>query len=132
MNYTIIEHYSEFYVDASYLKSVKNTVENKIEELIDYCQLISSDKYLFDEFEFEPEQLTIHKKYIMDKLYYLNRIIEYKIQNEIREKYNVLKNVLCDFEINHIVNVEICKNTHVMISREMLFIMNNSDIWKMN
>jgi hypothetical protein len=133
MNYTIIEpYYSEFYVDTLYLKYPQNTVENKIEELIEYCQLITNDKHLFDEFDFEPEQLNIHKRYIIDKLFYLNRIIEYKIQNEIREKYNVLKNVLCDFEINYIVNIEMCKNIHVMISREMLFIMNNNDIWNLN
>lgn len=131
MNYAIIEHYPPgFYVDVLNFKVPQNTLENKIEKLIEYCRLITYDKHMFDEFEFGQEQLNIHKRFVIDKLFYLNRIIEHKIQNEIREKYTVLKNVLCDFEINHIVNSELCKNIHVMLSREMLFIMNNSDIWK--
>jgi len=131
MNY-IKSYTSEYHIDNLYFKTPENTIESKIEELFNYFQLIMNDKHLFDELKFEKEQLNIHKQYIIDKVLYLNEIIEYKIQNKIREKYIVLKNVLCELEINHIVNLEMSKNIHVILTREMLFIMNNNDIWKLS
>jgi len=132
MNYIIKSYPSDYYIDNLYFKTPENTIESKIEELFNYFQLIMNDKHLFDELKFEKEQLNIHKQYIIDKVLYLNEIIEYKIQNKIREKYIVLKNVLCELEINHIVNLEMSKNIHVILTREMLFIMNNNDIWKLS
>lgn len=128
MNYNIIEPYPSV-VSVNNINYVirENTIENKIEDIIGYCQLIINDKHLFDEFEFNSEQLNIHKQYITNKLSYLNKILEYKIKNEIRYKYNVLKNVFCEIEIDYIVNLELVKNRHVIISREMLFIMNSSN-----
>ena len=132
MNYIIKSYPSDYYIDNLYFKTHENTIESKIEELFNYFQLIMNDKHLFDELKFDKEQLNIHKQYIIDKVLYVNEIIEYKIQNKIREKYIVLKNVLCELEINHIVNLEMSKNIHVILTREMLFIIknNNNDIWK--
>ena len=96
------------------------SLEKNIENIIKYCQLLLYENDIFDDFEFNTEQLNIHKQFITKKLDYFNQLIEYKIESEIRDKYRILENILGHIEFEYIINEELIKNKHVRLSRDML------------
>ena len=96
------------------------SLEKNIENIIKYCQLLLYENDIFDDFKFNTEQLNIHKQFITRKLDYLNQLMEYKIESEIRDKYRILENILGHIEFEYIINEELIRNKHVRLSRDML------------
>lgn len=96
-------------------------LENSIKYLLEYYYVLIYDVCVFDNFEFDKEQLNTHKQFVIKKLVYLEEIIEYKIKREIRDKYKFMENILGKYEIEYIVNNELNKNELVIMTREMLF-----------
>jgi len=97
-----------------------NYIEKSINYMVEYCYLFLHDKQFLNDFDFDKEQLDIHKQFITRKLEHLNNILEYKVENEIRDKYKILENILDTFEIEYIINNELSKNKYVSMSRNML------------
>lgn len=107
-------------------------LENSIKYLLEYCYIFLYDEGTFDVFEFNEEQLSIHKQFITKKLVYLNKLIEYKMKREIRNKYKFMENVLGKYEIECIVNNELNKNELIIMTREMLFELTQQEILRIN
>jgi len=97
-----------------------SSIENSIKYIVEYCYLFLHDEKFLNDFNFDKKQLNIHKEFITRKLEYLNNVLEYKVENEIRHKYKILENVIGTFEIEYIINNELSKNEYVTMSRNML------------
>ena len=103
-------------VNLNKIFSDENIVRNEIDKLISYCNLILEDKHLFDDFEFNKEEIKIHIKFIIDKLNYYCYILENIIKKQIEIEYKEYKMILSNTTFEEMFDLFLMKDFHIINS----------------
>ena len=120
LNYNIYQLYN--INDYNYLSNEINLVK-KLNQLIDYCHLISNINYFKENFNFDNEQISIHVNFLIDKILYYGYILENYIEQQIKKDFESFHLIL-NFSLNDMINIIIDQEPHFKEIKKILIILN--------
>lgn len=120
LNYNIYQLYN--INDYNYLSNEINLVK-KLNELIDYCHLISNINYFKENFNFDNEQISIHVNFLIDKILYYGYILENYIEQQIKKDFESFHLIL-NFSLNDMINNYIVQEPHFKEIKKILIVLN--------
>ena len=104
--------------NAYYKISETENLRNGIISLIKYCDLVLNDKNLF--YEFDMDEINIHKMFIFDKLESYTYILEMYLKSQLEKEYDCFKLILNEVEFENMFNLYIMNDFQISESIDML------------
>ena len=98
--------------------SETENLRNGIISLIKYCDLVLNDKNLF--YEFDTDEINIHKMFIFDKLESYTYILEMYLKSQLEKEYDCFKLILNEVEFENMCNLYIMNDFQISESIDML------------
>lgn len=123
--YETYEIYEIYKTDYYEISNDEKIIKKKLNDLLNYCEIILSYEEFIVMFDFDKNQMNYHLNFIVDKLYLYQYILEKYIENELNKEYKQYQFILGQVSINNIIDVYINNDIYLKDSKYMLFQLNN-------